>query len=278
MWSEIPDALPGLLAGPLAVAGAAKALVPSGRLAWPFERGILRSPWGPRLTGAAETTLAVALVALPAGPAAAIALAAYTALAGIAYRLRGRRCVCFGAARLASVGRVHVGANAGAAGLALIALAASGGAGGGAGGGGTAVRIGAAVASAVATVAIVLLVDRRAGGGSDAPPSEESPSVEPCDEVITGVRIYLAEGCPSCRALGRLLETVGPARRAAVTTTLVGRGAALPAPLTGMGFPCAVGTGASGAPVCDPAEGVGAVKALVDRVAVRAEPCPADAR
>ncbi|WP_242900869.1 hypothetical protein [Actinomadura terrae] len=272
MWSEIPDALAGLLAGPLAVAGAAKALVPSGRLVWPFRQGPLRPPWGPRLTGIAELTLAVAVVALPTGPAAAVVLAAYTALTGIAYQLRGQRCVCFGPARLASVGRVHVGANAAAAGLALIALAASEGA-----ESSLAVRLGAAATAAVATVAAVLLIDRRADGehttrspGGTRTPEEAPAAVEPCPEEITGVRVYLTEGCPSCRVLGRLLETVDPARRAAVTTVLAGRGDTLPEPLTGLGFPCAVGIGASGAPVCDPAEGVGAVKALVDRVAVRA--------
>ncbi|TDD72477.1 hypothetical protein [Actinomadura rubrisoli] len=250
----------GVLAGPLAVAGAAKILTPSGRLAWPFRRGVLRPPWGPRLAGTAEVAGAAALIALPARPAAAAGLAAYAALTVTAYRLKGERCACFGPARLASVGRTHLGANAAGTALAALALAA------GPGGPGLPVRAGIGAAASAATLGAVLALDRRARK------AEMTAAPRPCAEAITGVRLYLTEGCPSCRALKQLLETVEPARREAVATTLIGRGEKLPEPLSGMGVPCAVGVGASGEPVCAPAEGIGAVKALVDTITVRTAP------
>ncbi|MFI6515432.1 hypothetical protein ACIBF1_07705 [Spirillospora sp. NPDC050679] len=253
MFVEIMTAA---LAGPLAVAGAAKLLAPADRLDWPIRKGPLRAPLGPRLTGAAETAAAVAVVAVPGRTAPLVALLAYLALTAMAFRLRGTRCACFGLARLASVGRAHIGLNATAALVAALALAAgpSGQAG---------ARAAAGCAAAVGTLAAVLALDRRARR------AEGAPAPAPCDRTVTGVRMYVTDGCPSCRSLKQLLETVEPARRETVVTVEVERGAPLPAPVTGLGVPCAVGLDASGSPVCSPVEGIGAVKALVDGVTVR---------
>lgn len=247
------DALTAVLAGPLVAAGAAKLLTPPGKLDWPVGNG----PWGPRTTGAAEVAAAVAVVALPGRPAALVALLTYLALTGVALALRGTRCACFGTARLAPVGRAHVALNGTAAVVAALLLAAGPGS-------ATAVRATAAAAATAATAAAVLLLDRRARRRA------ATAARVLCDLPVLGVRIYVTDGCPSCRSLKQLLETVEPARRETVVMIEVGQDEQLPAPLTGLGVPCAVGVDASGGTVCSPAEGIGAVKALVDGITVRA--------
>lgn len=249
------DIVIAALAGPLLIAGAAKLFTPPRKLDWPFKSGVLRPPWGPRLTGATETTAAVAIVAAPGRLAALIALLAYLALTVVAYALRGERCACFGLARLASVGRVHIGANAIAALAAVVALVAGPGS-------ELIVRAAAGVGAAVVTLATALILDRRREQVRDT-------GAAPCGQQVTAVRLYVTDGCPSCRSLKQLLETVEPARREAVTTTVVERGEKLPGPLSELGVPCALGVDASGEPVCSPAEGIGAVKALIDGITVR---------
>jgi len=209
--------------------------------------------------GRTRAAAAAAIVAVPGRPAPLVALLAYLALTAVAFGLRGTRCACFGLARLASVGRAHIGVNAAAALVAAVALAAGPGS-------EPLVRAATGTGAAAVTLAVVVLLDRRARR------AERTPAAAPCDRTISGVRMYVTDGCPSCRALKQLLETVEPARREAVVAIPVERGAKLPAPVTGMGVPCAVGVDESGEPVCSPVEGIGAVKALVDGIAVRTSP------
>ncbi|GLZ06803.1 hypothetical protein Acsp03_42690 [Actinomadura sp. NBRC 104412] len=248
----LADIVLALTAGPLLAAGTAKAAAPADRIDWPLRSGPLRPPWGPRLTGAAETAAATAIVLVPGRTAAIVALLGYLALTAVALRLRGARCACFGVARLASVGRAHIGLNAGGALVAASALAAGPGS-------EPVARTAAGAVAAVVTLGAVLLADRRSRRDGDAA----------CDRPITGVLMYLAEDCPSCRSLKQLLETVEPARREAVVMLPAVRGTPLPAPVAGLAVPCAVGVDDSGTPVCPPVEGIGAVKALVDGITVR---------
>ncbi|TDB89423.1 hypothetical protein E1264_08395 [Actinomadura sp. KC216] len=250
------DAVTAALAGPLIVAGAAKVLTPPHRLDWPFGSGPLRPPWGPRLTGAAELAAAAAIVAVPGRPAALLALVAYLALTAVAFRLRGTRCACFGPARLASVGRARIGQNLAAALVAAAVLAVGPGY-------EPAVRTAAAGGAAAATLTAVLLIDRRARRREDA-----AVPAHP-DRPIMGVRIYVTETCPSCRSLRQLLQIMEPARRDAIVMITIGDAEALPEPVTGLGVPCGVAIDASGEQVGSPAEGIGAVKALVDGITVR---------
>ncbi|QTR02986.1 hypothetical protein J7S33_28995, partial [Saccharothrix algeriensis] len=65
-------------------------------------------------------------------------------------------------------------------------------------GSGSAVRAGAAVVAALVTAA-VLLAARRA--------RDEQTTTSTCDEQVSGVVLYVSDGCPSCRSLKHLLET-----------------------------------------------------------------------
>ncbi|MBC6459920.1 hypothetical protein [Actinomadura sp. HBU206391] len=250
------DAVTAALAGPLIVAGAAKLLASPGGIDWPVRTGPLRAPWGPRLTGGAEAAMALAIVAVPGRPAALAALLAYLALTAAALGLRGRRCACFGLARLASVGRAHIGLDAVAALVAAVTLAAGPGS-------EPFTRAVTAAAAAAVTLAAVLLLDRRARR------DESAATAAGCDQQVIAVRIYTTDDCPSCRSLKQLLETMEPARRDAVVTVPVGPGEELPGPLSGLGVPCALAVGESGEPVCTPVAGIGAVKALVDGIVIR---------
>jgi hypothetical protein len=255
----IVDAVTAALAGPLIVAGAAKLLASPGGLDWPVRTGPLRAPWGPRLTGAAEAAVALAIVAVPGRPAALAALLAYLALTAAAFGLRGRRCACFGLARMASVGRAHIGLNAVAALVAAVTLAAGPGS-------EPFTRAVIAATAAAVTLAAVLLLDRRAGRDESA--AAAAPAAG-CDQQVMGVRIYTTDACPSCRSLKHLLEAMEPVRRDAVVMVPVGPGEKLPGPLSGLGVPCALAVGESGEPVCSPVAGIGAVKALVDSIVIR---------
>jgi hypothetical protein len=249
------DVATAVLAGPLIVAGVAKVVTSPDELHWPITSGPLRTPWGPRLTGAAEMAATLAIVTVPGRGAALIALLAYLTLTAMAFALRGTRCACFGMARLASVGRVHVGLNAVAALVAIMALAVGPGS-------EPVVRVVSGSAAAVVMLAAVLVLDRRAR-------RNESTATVDYDQPIIGARIYVTDECPSCRSLKALLETVEPARRDAVVLTRIESGKELTGPLSGLGVPCAVAFDESGEQVGSPVVGIGAVKALVDGIVIR---------
>lgn len=244
-----PDLVVAVLAGPLAAGGAAKLIAAGDGIQWPIGRGPLRAPHGPRVVGLAELGAAVLLVTLPGRLAALVAVAAYLALTVVAYTMRGQECACFGVARLAAVGRLHVGANAVAALLAgASALLAGAGAPIG-------WRAGVGVAAAVATLAVVRVVDAR---------RREEPSGPPCTQQVRGVELFISDSCPSCRSLKDLLALMEPARRDAVVTTVVQRGEKLPDGMTSV--PSARALDAAGSPICAPVDGIGAVKALIDTI------------
>lgn len=250
------DAATAVLAGPLIVAGAAKVLTSPDELDWPITSGPLRTPWGPRLTGAAEMAAALAIVTVPGRGAALIALFAYLTLTAMAVALRGARCACFGMARLASVGRVHMGLNAAAALVAAVALAVGPGS-------EPVVRAASGGVAAAVTLAAVLVLDRRARR------IESTAAAVGYDQPIAEVRIYVTDDCPSCRSLKALLQTVERARLDAVVLTRIESGKELTGPVSGLGVPCAVAFGESGDQVGSPVVGIGAVKALVDGIVIR---------
>jgi hypothetical protein len=241
------------LAGPLAAAGVAKLCTSPDRLAWPFHSGVLRSPHGPRLVGAAESAAAVCLVLLPGRSAAALALVAYAVLTAAAHAMRGRRCACFGAARLAAVGRLHVGGNAAGAALAAVLLLTDAPS-------RPELRGPLAVLAAGLVAVAVLVTDRRRAA--------REATAAPCTSQVDGVHLYVSENCPACRALRQLLAAMEPARQAAVRVTVVKRGGELPPVLADMSVPCATAVDAEGTPVCEPTSGIGAVKALIDTITV----------
>lgn len=251
----VSDIAVAVLAGPLLAAGTAKVLTPAGRLAWPVERGPLRAPAGPRAVGLFEAAAAAAVVLAPGRWAAAVVLAAYAALTAVAAGLRGQRCACFGAARLAAVGNVHVGLNAcgAVAGLALLTAAPPGWA--------PLPRAAVAVLAALAAFGLVLAADRR--------DTRRATAKAECDEQIAGVRLYISSSCPACKALQELLATLEPALQDTITTFVVGEDNPPPADVADMGVPCAVPVGADDRPVCRPVAGIGAVKVLIDGVTVR---------
>jgi hypothetical protein len=261
MMSAIPEVVVGLLAAPLAVAGLVKLAVPAERMQWPYDRGPLAPPRGPRLVGTAECGAAVLLIALPGWPAGVLAGVAYGSLAVVAHRLRGRRCACFGAARLAAVGRAHIGANvaAAAAGLAVAPLESSWS---------PAARLLSCAVASVAVLSSARYLDRRAGGAGGEGEEGEAASL-PCDEPIWGVRLYVSEDCPACRSLRYLLGKMDDARRSTVSTVVVGGKESVPEAFRRLGVPAATALDAAGRPVCSPVSGIGDVKALVDRVTVR---------
>lgn len=235
-----------LLAGPLAVAGVAKLVTPKEKLPWPFERGLLSSP---KVVGALEVGAALVVLAVANGYAAAFAAVTYAALTAVAWSMRGQRCACFGMARLAAVGKAHIGFNAVAALLALGAFAV---------GGETPqplARLATAGLGVAGTLAVLFVADRRA---------RREPAPVTCDEKVVAVRLYVSDDCPSCRSLKHLISTMEPGRRQAVTTRVVAVGSNVPWP--GLGVPCAIGLDAAGNEVCTPVDGVGAVKRLIDSI------------
>jgi hypothetical protein len=245
------------LAGPLVVAGAAKLLAKAGTVLWPVETGPLRAPAGPRLAGAVECVAAAGLVLLPARPAAVLAVVTYTGLAAVATALRGQKCACFGTARLAAIGRGHIGVNAAAAAVATVAAVT------GSSTPGTGVRVGVAVAAGLVMAGTVLILDRREQAAESGEPG--------CEGTVTTVQLYVGDTCPSCRSLEELLTTtMESARLEAVTTTVLTQDDSLPPELAGLGVPAAVGLGADGRPICRPVDGIGAVKALIDSIVLRA--------
>ncbi|MEU6023012.1 hypothetical protein [Micromonospora sp. NPDC047134] len=261
LFSEIVTAA---LAGPLVVAGLAKLLAAPAALQWPIGGGPLRAPHGPRLVGAAECAVVAVAVAAPGRAAALLVMITYAGLAAVAHVLRGQRCACFGLARLASVSRAHVGANALAAvcALAAVTFAAPQGHAG--------LRATVAVVTALATFGVLRLTDSRRSGVT-----EEGAA---CTEQITAVHLYLGDTCPSCRSLKELLAAMEPARREAVSSTVLTREDNLPDMMAGLGVPCAVGLNAAGDPVCRPVDGIGPVKALVDSIVLGVPAAVADAR
>ncbi|TLQ43156.1 hypothetical protein [Streptomyces marianii] len=244
-------ALPAV-AGPLVIAGAAKLMADSGQLAWPIRSGPLALPWGPRLVGTAELLAAVGIVFLPGRWAAASALLAYAALTAVAARTKGQKCACFGLARLAAIGKTHIGTNAAGALLAAVALALP------PGDGGIVTRAVAAAVGTAVMLGVLLAIDRRLRTAQEA--------TLPCTEQVSAVRMYVADDCPSCRSLKHLLSAAEPERLALVTTVTVAKEAELPGVLHGLGVPCAIGLDRTGMPVCSPVSGIGAVKALVDAI------------
>ncbi|MDX3798910.1 hypothetical protein [Streptomyces sp. AK04-3B] len=244
--------------GPLVVAGVAKLVTDPERLSWPVRSGPLAAPAGPRLVGAAELLAAVGVVLLPVRWAAAVACLAYACLTVAAVRTRGRRCACFGMARLASVGKAHIGTDAAGLLLAATALALP------AHDGGLLWRACGAAVACGATLGVLTAVDRRQRAAQDASPR--------CAEQVSSVQMYVADDCPSCRSLKHLLAAGEPERLAAVTMVTVAREAELPGALHGLGVPCAVGLDGAGQQVCAPASGIGAVKALVDAITLTGTP------
>jgi hypothetical protein len=250
-----PDVVVAGLAGPLAVAGLAKLVTPPQKLKWPIKAGALRPPHGPRLAGLTEVAAAVAIVLLPGRMAAVVALAVYALLTAAAYAMRGQECACFGVARLAAVGRLHIGVNAGAALVAaVVALTSPPGT-------QPALRAGIFLLAAGVTFGAVLVASRRRDA-QDAVPS--------CGEQVSAVRLYVSDNCPACSSLKQLLAAMEPARRDAITTIVVDLKEPLPESVSGLGVPCAMGLNAAGEPICSPVSGIGAVKAFVDTIGVPA--------
>ncbi|MEG8275809.1 hypothetical protein [Streptomyces sp. AHA2] len=248
----LPDMAVAALAGPLLVSGVAKAVTPAEQLDWPVGSGPLAAPDGPRLVGAAELVAATVALVAPGRLAALAPAGSYAALTVAAHRMRGTKCACFASARLAAIGRTHVRANATMSLLAAVAAAA-----------GPErrflVRAGTAVLSAATTYGVVRALDRRAEQNSEA-------TAQACQERVSAVRLYVSDDCPACRSLKHLLRFMEPARRDAVSTTVVSGESELPPEMTDLGVPCAQGLDARGEPVCPPVAGIGGVKALIDSV------------
>ncbi|WP_127506000.1 hypothetical protein [Actinoplanes solisilvae] len=242
------------LAGPLAVAGYRKLTTPTAELPWPIERGPLATPYGPRITAIAELLAVVGAILLPGVWAAAPIALMYAGLTGVAVALRGRRCACFGARQTKAIGALHIAANAAAATVAVVALLLPGSA------AGLPARGGAVVLGLAISLTVLLLLERRR-------PAAEAP----CTEPVFAVALYVSDHCPSCRSLKQLVSTMDAARRDAVEMTVLQPGDDLPSAAAGLGVPCAVGLGADGQPVCPAVDGIGKVKALIDRVVIRAE-------
>jgi hypothetical protein len=255
----LADLLVAVLAGPLVVSGVAKLAAPTEKLSWPIRSGPLAAPYGPRLVATAELVGAVLLIVVPGRWAAVGGLVAYLALTGVAHTLRGEQCACFGLARLAAVGRTHVLMNAAGALLAVIALLLGPGA-------HTALRVGGAVAATVLVTGVVLGLDRRARALEAAKETQVMTNTG----AVYSVQLYTSDSCPSCRALRKLLAGMEPARRDAVTETVLGREAPAPGSMAEMGVPCAQGLDAAGNPVGEPVSGIGPVKALINSIVVTA--------
>ncbi|SCL44862.1 hypothetical protein GA0070606_0488 [Micromonospora citrea] len=255
----LADLLVAVLAGPLVASGVAKLAAPAEKLSWPIRSGLLAAPHGPRLIGGTELIGAVLLIVVPGRLAALGGLVAYLALTVGAHTLRGRKCACFGLARLASVGHTHVLGNAVGVLLAAVALLMGPGS-------HTPSRAVFAAAATALITGVLLAVDHRART-TDA--AKDERIVESVDAVY-GVQLYTSESCPSCRALKKLVAGMEPARRDAVAETVLGPHDALPGPMAKMGLPCAQGLDAAGKPVGEPVSGIGSVKGLINSIVVTA--------
>jgi hypothetical protein len=242
----IPAILLAVLAGPLLAAASAKAFLPAARLDWPLES--LPVPVGPRAAAAAELAVAVVLITAPVRAAAITGAVCYAVLTAVAWRLRGQRCACFGLARLASVGPAHLALNS-AATVVAVAVAVTGG------GAGTVIRPGIAVAATAVTGGLLAVTGR----GREVR--------QPCQEQIGGVRLYVSESCPACRALQTLLAGVEPARRAAVQI-LDRQESPPPAEAARLGVPCAVPISITGQAACTPVSGVDPVWRLIQGITI----------
>ncbi|MET9513574.1 hypothetical protein [Streptomyces sp. NPDC002994] len=272
MFSAWPDAVVAAAAGPLFVAGAAKVLTPEDSTNWPAGRWWPPAPFGPRLAGGAELGAATAVVALPGRRAALVALVVYACLTLVAHTLRGRTCACFGGAARSTVGPLHVACTAAGAAASLAALA---------GGPGTAqggLRAVVCLAAAAVTLAVLLVADRQGlvlGGPPGRPDGplltgrSDDAAADPTERVHE-VLLYTSVACPSCKSLHQILDAMEPARRQAVTTTVLDEGEQLPDFLAGLGVPAAFGLNATGEAVYAPVSGIGAVKALIESVTIGA--------
>jgi hypothetical protein len=253
-----PGPLPGLLsavlAGPLLAGALAKLATPGEKLAWPVTSGPLRAPYGPRLVGAGELAASVLICVLPGRLAAGLACVAWLALSLSAYLLRGRRCACFGVARLAAVGKVHLGVNVALAALGLLAAVSPG----------VPVaswlRAGVVVAATAVTFGVVFALDRRR--------RDEENAVAPCAGPTGGVRLYVSQTCPACRSVEGLLAGMEPARRDGVQVIRVDERSPMPPEVAGKNLPCAVPLAPDGTPVCTPVVGLGPVKAAIDAITI----------
>lgn len=264
MPSTWPDILLAVLAGPLAIAGAAKlANRADGAGGWPVREGPLAPPLGPRLVGGVELIAACILTLVPGRTAAAVAIGAYGTLTLAARLLRDERCACFGAARLATVGRTHVTANAAGACVACVACV-------GGPGDASVPRACLAAVSAAVTLGLILAVERlpaeRLAVGRGR---RRRPQAAGCEEQVSTVRIYTTLDCPSCQALKKVMASMEPVRRAAVFTVVLGQGEEPPEAVRDLGVPAAYGVNAAGEQVCAVVSGIGAVKALIDSVTLR---------
>lgn len=280
MFSAWPDAVVAALAGPLLVAGAAKVLTAEDSTNWPTGRWWPPAPLGPRLAGGVELVAATAAVSLPGRLGALVALVVYACLAAVAHSLRGQTCACFGGAARSKVGPLHVASTAAGAAASLAALV------GGPSATQSALRAVVCTAAAAATLAVLLVADRQGlvlggplgrprggpllGRGDDVTGESREPT-DPRNRVHA-VLLYTSVACPSCKSLHQILDAMEPARRKAVTTTVLGEGEQLPDFLDGLGVPAAFGLNATGEAVCAPVSGIGAVKALIDSVTVGAPP------
>jgi hypothetical protein len=240
------------LAGPLLAGGAAKLIARQERLTWPIRAGILAPPAGPRLVGGGELAAAAAICLLPARAAAAVALAGYAALTVTAYLLRGERCACFGVARLAAVGRLHIVANGAGVIIAGVLTAAAPDA-------ELPLRLGGCAVAAAATLAAVLAADRHRTASEPA-----------CPGPVSRVHLYVSAGCAACRALLQLLADAEPGRKDAVTVTTVDRasGTGPPERLTGTPLPCAVALSPGGEEICRPVSGLGPAWAVIQTIVI----------
>ncbi|MBT2489870.1 hypothetical protein J7E96_15380 [Streptomyces sp. ISL-96] len=272
MFSAWPDAVVAAAAAPLLVAGAAKMLTPEDSTNWPTGRWWPPAPFGPRLAGGAELGAAATAVALPGRPAALLALAVYACLTVVAYTLRGQTCACFGGAARSTVGPLHLACTSAGAAASLAALAAGPGTTQGG------LRAVVCVAASAVTLAVLLVADQRGlvlggplgrpGGGLLTGQSDDA-ATDPTERVHE-VLLYTSVACPSCKSLHQILDAMEPARRQAVTTTVLGEDEQLPDFLDGLGLPAAFGLNATGEAVYAPVSGIGAVKALIESVTIGA--------
>ncbi|MFD9941205.1 hypothetical protein ACFWYW_44445 [Nonomuraea sp. NPDC059023] len=260
---SVTDVVLGILAGPMMVAGLAKLVTPAEKLQWPIRHPMLRAPHGPKLVGVAELTVAaIAILASEHWAVVAVAVT-YVSLAVVAFWLRGQKCACFGAARLAAVGRTHVSLNAvGAVVATMVAITGS------AGPSSVVVRLGVTAGAAVVIFGLILLLDRRR--------ETTATAARPCDDRIYGVRLYGADDCPACQALKELIAKMDPIRHRTIEMVTVAMREKLPEEVDGLGIPCAVGLDAEGNVVCAPAEGIGPVKRLIESVTISATAVASD--
>ncbi len=247
----LPDVALAAIGGPLAVGGIAKVVTPADKLDWPVRTGPLSAPHGAKLVGTAEMAAVAATIAAPGRVAALTPMTAYAALSVAAYQMKGTTCACFGAARLASVGRRHVGANAAASVVAATVVAAPGH--------NRLVRTAVVLLSSAVTYGTVRMLDRRRAAEDGAAPQASQKRIE-------SIRLYVSAECPACRSLKHLVQSMEPARREAISTTVISADDELPETMSGLGVPCALGLDEFGECVSVPVSGIGNVKALIDSI------------